>query len=61
MRFRTRWLGYGPDDDTQQSYASLKNNLVFHKYCREQNLTKLIGCLQRRHIHDPGVLKQNNR
>jgi hypothetical protein len=36
MRFRTRWLGYGPDDDTQQSYASLKNNLVFHKYCREQ-------------------------
>jgi hypothetical protein len=42
MRFRTRWLGYGPDDDTQQSYASLKNNLVFHKYCREQNLTKLI-------------------
>jgi hypothetical protein len=24
MRFRTRWLGYGPDDDTQQSYASLK-------------------------------------
>jgi hypothetical protein len=31
-----RWLGYGPDDAT--SYASLKNNLVFHKYCREQNM-----------------------
>jgi hypothetical protein len=59
MRFRTRWLGYGPDDDTQ-SYASLKNNLVFHKYCREQNLTSSSDAFKDAH-HDPGVLKQNNR
>jgi hypothetical protein len=42
MRFRTRWIGYGPDDDSHQSWSSLKNNSVFHQYCREQNLTTLI-------------------
>ena len=42
MRFRVRWLSYGPDDDTMEPWKNLKNNWVFHQYCREQGLEDLI-------------------
>jgi hypothetical protein len=42
MKFRVRWLGFGPDDDTLEGWSSLRNNWVFHRYLREQGLRQLI-------------------
>jgi hypothetical protein len=42
MQFKTRWLGYGPSDDTWQSWRSLVDTKALHRYLHEQHMDKLI-------------------
>jgi transposase InsO family protein len=41
--FRVKWEGYDdPTDITWEPYTNLKNNSVFHTYCKDNNLHSLI-------------------
>jgi hypothetical protein len=41
--FRVKWEGYDdPTDITWEPYKNLKNNSVFHTYCKDNNLHSLI-------------------
>ena len=42
LMFKVRWLGYSPNEDTWESYQHLKDNIVFHAYCRKHELEYLI-------------------
>jgi hypothetical protein len=39
MQFRTRWLGYGPSDDTWQNWKSLVDTKALHRYLHTNNMT----------------------
>ena len=42
MRFHVRWLGYDSDFDSFLPWTELRDNSVFHTYCRANSLTRLI-------------------
>ena len=42
LTFKVRWLGYSSNEDTWESYQNLKDNIVFHDYCRKHELEYLI-------------------
>jgi hypothetical protein len=42
VKFRVRWQGYGPSDDTWLPFKELRANVKLHDYLRNNNLTKLI-------------------
>ena len=43
LAFRVRWKGYpSQSDHTWESYQHLKDNLIFHQYCRMNHLEYLI-------------------
>ena len=44
MLFTVKWKGYEghPDEYSPNQYKDLKNNLIFHEYCRANKLTSLI-------------------
>ena len=42
LRVKVRWAGYSANFDTWESYNTIKHNIVFHQYCRRNNLEYLI-------------------
>lgn len=38
MRFRVRWLNFGPVDDTEEPFENVRDNEQFQAYCRKKNL-----------------------
>ena len=42
LEFKVRWAGYGPEDDTWESYSTLKDNESLHKYLRINHRIELI-------------------
>jgi hypothetical protein len=37
-KFRVRWLGYGPDSDSELPYKEVKGLACFRRYIRDHNL-----------------------
>jgi hypothetical protein len=52
MQFRTRWLGYGPSEDTWQSWRSLVDTKALHKYLHNQKMDDLIPSKYRRDSYE---------
>jgi hypothetical protein len=43
MMFQVKWVGYeDPSSITWEPMRELKNNIIFHEYCKENNLEELI-------------------
>jgi hypothetical protein len=40
--FRTRWVGYGPEEDTDEPWSNLRTNTRLHEYLARQGLQRLI-------------------
>jgi hypothetical protein len=52
MQFKTRWLGYGPSDDTWQSWRSLVDTKALHRYLHKNKMDKLIPPKYRRDSYE---------
>ena len=42
MTFKVRWLGYGPESDTWEPYANLRDTEQLHDYLRTHRMVSLI-------------------
>ena len=42
LEFKVRWAGYGPKEDTWESYSTLRDSEVLHKYLRINQKIELI-------------------
>lgn len=42
LSFKVRWLGYGPDSDTWEPYANLRDTEQLHEYLRAHRMVSLI-------------------
>jgi hypothetical protein len=52
MEFRTRWLGYGPKDDTWQNWKSLVDTKALHRYLHTKQMDNLIPPKYRRDSYE---------
>ena len=51
LTFKVHWRGYPSETDTWEPYQHLKDNLIFHQYCRDHDLEYLIPLYYRIPIH----------
>ena len=51
LAFKVHWRGYPSETDTWEPYQHLKDNTVFHQYCRDNDLEYLIPVCYRIPIH----------
>jgi hypothetical protein len=42
MKFKVRWQGYGPSEDTFEKYKDLKDNLRLYEYLKKKKMDSLI-------------------